>query len=186
MSHKIVPVRYYLYNAVVLTILMVLTVAFAKMPQLHFSSNPNGINLAIALTIAILKAGCIVAIFMGSYWSTPFVRLLSVAGFAWLLIFFLFTFTDYMNPLAEFGTSYNDWESPGTNPLHGGQNHVTTGRELTPAHGSTYVEPANLHGHGAAHGGEHGAVEAHGAAESHGAETNTEPAHPEPAAAEHD
>jgi hypothetical protein len=141
---------------------------------LHFSSNPNGINLAIALLIAVAKAACIVAIFMGSYWSSPMVRLLSVAGFAWLLIFFLFTFTDYMNPLEDFGTSYADTQSPGTNPLTGGQDFQVHGRELTPAHGSTYVEPANLHGHGAGHD-----------AESHGTDTHGAESHEEPAAAHH-
>lgn len=165
MSHRIIPVKYYLINAAVLTFLMVLTVVAAKHPAFHFSSNPNGINLAIALAIAIAKAACIVAIFMGSYWSSPMVRLLSVAGFAWLCIFFLFTFTDYMNPIEEFGSPYSDIQSPGTNPLTGGQNHSITGRELTPAHGSTYVEPANLHGHGADHG-----------TDAHGADDHAEPA----------
>lgn len=172
MSHKIIPWRYYLYNALLLTFLMALTVLAAKHPAFHFSSNPNGINLAIALVIAVAKAACIVAIFMGSAWSSPFVRLLSVAGFAWLLIFFLFTFTDYMNPLEEFGTSYADFESPGSNPHPGGQSFAVHGRELAPAHGSTYVEPANLHG---GHGDEsHGAADAHG--DAHGADVDAEPA----------
>lgn len=169
MSHRIIPVKYYLINAGVLTFLMVLTVVAAKHPAFHFSSNPNGINLAIALAIAVAKAACIVAIFMGSYWSSPMVRLLSVAGFAWLMIFFLFTFTDYMNPLEDFGTGYSDFQSPGTNPHAGGQSFSVTGRELTPAHGSTYVEPANLHGHGAEHG-----PESHG--DEHGADAHAEPA----------
>src|SRR5690242_4877079 len=98
MSHKIIPVRYYLYNAVVLTILMILTVVAAKVPAFHFSNNPNGINLVIALVIAVAKAGCIVAVFMGSWWQSGLVKLLSLAGFAWLMIFFMFMATEYANP----------------------------------------------------------------------------------------
>lgn len=147
MAHRIIPVRYYLINAVVLTALMVLTVVAAKVPAFHFSNNPNGINLLIALVIAIAKAACIVAIFMGSYWSSGLVRLLSAAGFLWLCIFFLFMATDYLNPLEEFGTPYLDVQSPGSNPLAGGQDHPNIGRELTPAHGGHYTPPPHLFGH---------------------------------------
>lgn len=164
MAHRIIPVKYYFYNALLLTFLMVLTVLFAKRPELHFSDNPNGINLAIALAIAIAKAGCIVAIFMGSYWSSGLVRLLSVAGFVWLCIFFMFMATEYINPLEEFGTPYLDVQTPGANPLAGGQDHPVIGFEHSPAHGGSYVPPPHLFGHGespveAAAAGEHG--EAH-------------------------
>lgn len=165
MSHKVVHWKYYLVNAVVLTLLMGLTVLFAKWPVLHFSDNPNGINLVIALVIAVLKAGCIVAIFMGAYWSTPLVRLFAVLGFIWLPIFFLFTFTDYgfANPLEQFGGPYHDLQSPGSNPELGGQSFATHGRQDAPAHGGNYVPPPHLFGHGEeATGGEHGAVESHG------------------------
>ena len=149
MSHKVVHWRYYLINAVVLTVLMALTVLFAKAPFLHFSDNPNGINLLIALVIAVMKAACIVLIFMGSYWSSGLVRLFSAIGFIWLTIFFLFTFTDYgfANPLNEFGAPYGDLQSPGTNPLPGGQSFGTTGLELAPAHGGHYEPPAHLTEH---------------------------------------
>ncbi len=158
MAHKIIPVRYYIYNAIVLTFLMALTVLFAKHPAFHFSDNPNGINLFFALLIAVLKAGFIVAIFMGSYWQSGLVRLLSIAGFAWLCIFFMFIATDYGNPLEEFGTPYLDGAQPGANPLAGGQDHPVTGFEHAPAHGGNYVAPPHLFhvedaaaaGHGAA------------------------------------
>jgi len=151
MSHKIIPIRYYVYNALLLTFLMVLTVAFAKRPELHFSDNPNGINLVVALVIAVAKAVCIVAIFMGSYWQSSLVRLLSAAGFAWLMIFFMFMATEYGNPLEEFGSPYLDLKDPGVNPLAGGQNHPVTSFEHAPAHGGEYVPPPNLHGHGESH-----------------------------------
>jgi caa(3)-type oxidase subunit IV len=167
MSHKIIPVKYYLYNAGFLTFLMALTVLFAKRPELHFSDNPNGINLAIALAIAIAKAACIVAIFMGSYWQSGLVRILSVAGFAWLCIFFMFIATDYGNPLEEFGTPYLDGAQPGANPRVGGQDHPVTGFEHTPAHGGNYVAPPHLFGHGETQV-EDGATKGHGAAPESG------------------
>lgn len=160
MSHKIVHWKYYLINAGVLTVLMGLTVLFAKWPALHFSDNPNGINLLIAILIAVMKAACIVAIFMGAYWSTGLVRLFALLGFIWLPIFFLFTFTDYgfANPVEKFGTPYGDFHAPGQNPSPGGQSFTTRGREVAPASGGNYVPPPHLFGHGeeAGHGGQTG------------------------------
>jgi caa(3)-type oxidase subunit IV len=146
MAHKIVHWRYYLINAAILCFLMALTVIVAKMPFFHLSDNPNGLNLFIAVFIAVLKAGCIVAIFMGAYWSTRLVKLFALMGFIWLPIFFLFTFTDYgfANPLKEFGTPYYDVNSPGTNPEPGGQNFGTHGRESAPSSGGNYVPPPHL------------------------------------------
>jgi caa(3)-type oxidase subunit IV len=166
MSHKIVPPKYYFINAAVLGVLMTATVAVAKYPLFHLSDNPNGLNLLIAVLIAIAKAACIVSIFMGAYWSSGLVRLFAALGFIWLSIFFLFTFTDYgfANPLEDFGAPYNDLASPGSNPQPGGQNFSTHGLQLAPAHGGGYVPPPHLFGHGEeAAAGEHGAAESHGA-----------------------
>ncbi len=167
MSHKVVHWKYYLVNAAVLTVLMGLTVLFAKWPALHFSDNPNGINLAIAVFIAVLKAACIVAVFMGAYWSTGLVRLFAVLGFIWLPIFFLFTFTDYgfANPVEQFGTPYGDVRAPGQNPLPGGQDFTEHGKEVTPASGGNYVAPPHLFGHGEEAG--HDAPADHGADGDH-------------------
>ncbi len=170
MSHRIIPPKYYFVNAAVLGLLMAATVAAAKVPFFHLSDNPNGLNLLVAVVIAVMKAACIVAIFMGAYWSSGLVRLFAVLGFIWLPIFFLFVFTDYgfANPLEEFGGPYHDLASPGSNPESGGQDFSTHGRQLTPAHGGNYVPPPHLFGHGeAAAGGEHGAADAHGADAGH-------------------
>lgn len=163
MAHKIVPPRYYVINVIVIGILMAATVMAAKMPMFHASDNPNGWNLLIALGIAALKAACIVAIFMGAYFSTNMVRMLSIAGFAWLVIFFLFTLTDYVNPLEELGTPYRDVQSPGAAPLPGGQSFAVHGREEAPASGGDYVPPPHLFegGHGEETGHSEGASAAH-------------------------
>ncbi len=159
MAHKIVPPRYYIINVIIIGILMAATVMAAKMPMFHVSDNPNGWNLLIALVIAGLKAACIVAIFMGAYFSTNLVRMLAVAGFAWLVIFFLFTLTDYVNPLDDLGTPYRDVQSPGSSPLAGGQDFSVRGREEAPASGGEYVPPPHLFGE---HGGEAGHAEGAG------------------------
>jgi caa(3)-type oxidase subunit IV len=129
---------------------MAMTVAAYKVPAFHFSDNPNGLNLLVAVLIAVAKAVCIVSIFMGAYWSTGLVRLFALLGFVWLPIFFLFTFTDYgfANPVEEFGTPYGDIRSPGDNPEPGGQSFATHGRQVTPASGGGYVPPPHLFGHG--------------------------------------
>jgi len=172
MSHKIIPPKYYLINACVLGVLMALTVIAAKVPFFHLSDNPNGLNLLVAVLIAIAKAVCIVSVFMGAYWSTGLVRMFALLGFIWLPIFFLFTFTDYgfTNPVEEFGTPYGDIRSPGTNPIAGGQDFDTHGKEHAPASGGNYVPPPHLHGHPAE--GEHGEVASveHDAGEEQGAE----------------
>ncbi len=140
MGHKVVPARYYVWNMCALAVLMLLTVVFGKFVNL--SDNPNGISLVIALSIAIMKAALIVAIFMGVAFSTKLVRMFAIGGFAWLIILFLFTLTDYMNPSAHWGTSYYDSASPGTSPLPGGQDFSLTGSEaLAVQRGVEYVSP---------------------------------------------
>ena len=146
-GHKIVPPKYYVINISVLAILMTLTVLFGKWDVLNFSSNPNGINLAIALGIAIAKASLIVSIFMGVAFATKLVRVFAISGFAWLIILFLFIMTDYVNPSADWGTPYYDATNPGTSPLPGGQDFPVTGSQvLDVKRGLEYVAP-----HGASH-----------------------------------
>lgn len=157
MAHKIVPAKYYVINFMVITVLMIMTVLFGKWEVLNWSSNPNGINLAIALIIAIMKAGCIVLIFMGVAFNTPLVRVFAIAGFSWLIILFLFLMTDYVNPLGNLGSPYNDIASPGSTPLPGGQNFAIHGDEkaLIKDPDFLYVRP-----HGTDHG-ESGGDEQH-------------------------
>lgn len=148
MAHKVVPAKYYAWNISALTVLMTLTVMFGKMEALNFSSNPNGINLAIALIIAIMKAFLIVSIFMGVAFATKLVRVVAISGFAWLIILFLFIMTDYVNPSADWGSPYYDVSDPGVSPLPGGQDFPVTGSQAQAVKsGVEYVPP-----HGASHG----------------------------------
>ena len=42
MAHRIIPVKYYLINATVLTLLMALTIAAAKQPRLYSATGKIG------------------------------------------------------------------------------------------------------------------------------------------------
>ena len=107
-EHHIVSWQLYAINAIVLTVLMILTVAVAKMDMFHISDNPNGANLVLALAIAFAKTACIVSIFMGVWWSSRLVKVFALGATFWLLIFFAFTLSDYISVAWGYGTPYVD------------------------------------------------------------------------------
>ena len=82
--HFIVPWQYYMVNAVIITVLMALTVFAAK--GMDLPGGTNGLNLWLALFIAILKAGFIMAIFMGVKWNSPLVKLFAIGVVGWLMM----------------------------------------------------------------------------------------------------
>jgi caa(3)-type oxidase subunit IV len=96
-GHHIVPAKLYVFNAVALCILMILTVVAAKNSHFHLSDNPNGANLALALAIGLAKTTCIISIFMGLWWSSRLVKVFALGAVFWLIIFFAFTMGDYAN-----------------------------------------------------------------------------------------
>lgn len=112
-GHFIVPWKYYVINAVVITILMFLTVFAAKFDF----GDTNGLNLVIALVIAIMKTACIGAIFMGVWWNSPIVKVFALGVVAWIIIFFGFVLVDYVNPNYGLGTPYVDFHHQGESPL---------------------------------------------------------------------
>jgi cytochrome c oxidase subunit IV len=114
-GHYIVPPKYYMINAVVITVLMALTVFAAK--GMDLPGGVNGLNLWLALAIAVAKAGFIVAIFMGVKWNTPLVKMFALCAVAWLMIMFVFTLVDYASPSWGLGTPYTDYANPGLKPL---------------------------------------------------------------------
>ena len=116
-GHHITPPKFYVYNALAVAALMGLTVLFGKWDVLDFHE-VNGLNLLIALVIAIAKCGCIIAIFMGVWWNTPLVKMFALAVVGWLCILFMFTLIDVASPDWGLGTPYLDLGHPGQNPLH--------------------------------------------------------------------
>jgi cytochrome c oxidase subunit 4 len=85
----IVSPRTYFIVFVALLGLMAATIGMAYIDLEPF-------NLAIALTIATLKGILIVLIFMHVYHSSGVVKLFVGAGFFWLIILYLFTFSDFL------------------------------------------------------------------------------------------
>lgn len=95
MSHgddiHVLPVRYYVMNFVSLMVLLMITVWVSFY---HFGDT---INVAIMLSIAILKMTLVVLIFMHVWWSSKLVQVFAASGFLWLIIMFVLTFSDYIS-----------------------------------------------------------------------------------------
>jgi len=73
-----------------LLVLLVLTVVISLF---HLGT----LGIALALTIAVLKALLVMAYFMHLRYSSRLTQLFAGAGFAWLLIMFIFVMADYIS-----------------------------------------------------------------------------------------
>lgn len=89
MNQPLVPISTYLKVFAALVLLLVLTVFAAEVHLGVF-------NTPIAMIIAFVKAVLIVLFFMHVRYSPPLVRVFAVSGFLWLLIMFVFTFSDVL------------------------------------------------------------------------------------------
>ncbi len=105
-EHHIVTPATYAKVLIGLMILMALTIFAAR---IHFGGHVA--NLAIALLIAISKMTLIMLYFMHVKFSSKLVVAFAVGGFFWLLIFFVFTFSDFTT---------RGWISPFTVSPYGG------------------------------------------------------------------
>jgi len=85
--HHVVPKSTYFVVSVVLGVLLVATVAAARVDLGPW-------NVPIALAIAMTKAILIVLFFMHVRYGSPLVRLFAAGGFFWLLIMLTFILTD--------------------------------------------------------------------------------------------
>jgi len=56
----------------------------------------TAMNDVVAMAIAVTKATLVILFFMHVRYSTKLTKLTVVAGFVWLFIFFLLTFSDYL------------------------------------------------------------------------------------------
>jgi len=110
-QHKehIVPQSVYLTIVIVLMVLLVLTVLAAFTDVDHFTRNHHlgtGWNTAIAMIIAVVKGLLIILFFMHVKYSSKLTWVFAAAGFIWLVIMFVLTFTDYATrtyPLIQRG-----------------------------------------------------------------------------------
>jgi cytochrome c oxidase subunit 4 len=70
-----------------------LTVTAAEVDLNHYFS---GLNIIVALTIAVFKAACVVLFFMHAKYSPGRTQLVIVASVFWLAIMLFMTMSDYL------------------------------------------------------------------------------------------
>ena len=85
-AHHITPWPTLAKNLAWLMLLMVLTIAFARADI--FEGLSTVANNFIAMTIAVIKACLVIAIFMGVKYSTKLTKLFAIGGFVWLILIF--------------------------------------------------------------------------------------------------
>jgi caa(3)-type oxidase subunit IV len=98
-EHHITPPSMLAKTLVALACLMGLTILAAVFDIGHFVTRSDGamasvVNNVVALTIAIVKAACVVQIFMGVKWATQLTKMWAYFGFVWLATL-LITLGDY-------------------------------------------------------------------------------------------
>jgi cytochrome c oxidase subunit 4 len=109
--HHVEKVSTYINVFGVLMVLLVLTYFAAKIDLDHML---GGLNLIVAMTIAIIKALFVVLIFMHVKHSSRLTWIFAGAAFLWLGIMFVMFFSDYAT---------RGWE-PGINPSTGPEANV--------------------------------------------------------------
>lgn len=91
MKHpEIAPVRTYVSVWIALLVLTGTTVAVSRIELGPF-------NLVVAMTIAVIKATLVAAVFMGLRRSSSMTKLFVGAGFFWLAILIVFVLSDYIS-----------------------------------------------------------------------------------------
>jgi caa(3)-type oxidase subunit IV len=98
-DHHITPPKTLRLTLIALAGLMGLTILAAVFDVGHFVTRSDGfwasfVNNSVALAIAIVKAACVVQIFMGVKWGTQLVKIWAYFGFVWLACL-LITLGDY-------------------------------------------------------------------------------------------
>jgi cytochrome c oxidase subunit IV len=90
MSSHVVPLKVYfvVFGALMALTLLTVVVAFVDLGPL---------NTVIALTIAVVKGLLVILFFMHVLYGSPLTRVFAFAGFFWLLILLVFTFSDFLS-----------------------------------------------------------------------------------------
>jgi cytochrome c oxidase subunit 4 len=95
MSHYVVPRSTYFVVFALLIALLLVTVAASWYDFGHHVGVP-GLNVAVALAIAVAKAALIILFFMQVKYASPLQRCFVVSGFLFLTILFAILFSDYL------------------------------------------------------------------------------------------
>ena len=81
-SHHVTPIKLLMITLGALLVLMVLTVFMARLVTVTSIPLAN----VIAMTIAVMKAVLVIAIFMAVKYSSNLTKLFAIGGFVWLLL----------------------------------------------------------------------------------------------------
>jgi caa(3)-type oxidase subunit IV len=115
-SHHIIPMRKLVVTFALLIILMVATVLAARLPyeggMVWLNKFPLVTN-GIALTIAFIKAGLVVQIFMGVKFSTNTVKFYAYGGFIWAILIFMILLDYFSRPFEPV----QGWEAEASTAL---------------------------------------------------------------------
>jgi cytochrome c oxidase subunit 4 len=90
MTHHITPVWQYVAVWAALVVLTFTTAGVAFIDMGPF-------NIVVAITIAFIKMGLVIWIFMGVRYTTSLTKVFVVAGFFWFLILIVMTGQDYIS-----------------------------------------------------------------------------------------
>ena len=93
-EHHIVSPKVYFTIFAVLMICTILTVFAAEVDLNHYFS---GLNIIVALTIAVFKASLVVLFFMHGKYSPKRTQLVIIASVFWLAIMLFMTMSDYVS-----------------------------------------------------------------------------------------
>ena len=86
-EHFIVPLKYYVGTLIALLILTVVTVAVAQVDL-------GPLNIYVAMAVAMVKAGFVIAFFMGVRWEEGFNKVIIFGTFLFMFLFLAITLFD--------------------------------------------------------------------------------------------
>ena len=95
-EHHIVSPKIYFAIFAVLMICTVLTVVAA---EIDLNQYFGGLNIIVALTIAVLKASLVVLFFMHGKYSPKRTQMVIIASVFWLAVMLFMTMSDYVTRL---------------------------------------------------------------------------------------
>jgi len=95
-EHHIVSPKIYFTIFAVLMICTILTVMAA---EIDLNQYFHGLNIIVALTIAVLKASLVVLFFMHGKYSPKRTQMVIIASIFWLAVMLLMTMSDYVTRL---------------------------------------------------------------------------------------
>jgi len=93
-EHHIVSPKIYV---VIFSALMVCTLITVKAAEVDLNQYFSGLNIIIALTIAVFKASLVVLFFMHGKYSPKRTQLVIIASVFWLAVMLFMTMSDYLS-----------------------------------------------------------------------------------------